>query len=266
MNAFILAMSKHLSLSPSALRLLDVNGASEATLRAVRQDVDTLPVAADRGDWAVPESVDAVVAYNMPLESGLLRSALAALRPGGRLIMGDPNGAPDESLVQTLELAGYTRILVEPAHDGVGLCMHSGEPHTTDSTLERIQFGTDQDEASGLSRFKGRYIHLLIRQTPNKPVWRLEPGETVKWEAVAVSIEGGDALLAFSSLPNDVGFMQPAVLANKLKDVHKVAKFSLGTAEAWAMPVLLNPPAEVLERYEVWLIEIDPTTAEASDE
>ena len=64
-------------------------------------------MAAERGEWSTPESVDAVVAYNTPLDDGLLHSALASLRPGGRLIIVDPGGTPDESFVQTLEGADF---------------------------------------------------------------------------------------------------------------------------------------------------------------
>ncbi len=71
-------------------------------------------------------------------------------------------------------------------------------------------------------------------------------------------------LLAFSSLPNAVAFMQPAVIAGSLKDVHKVAKFSRTTAQTWRL--LINPAADVLSGREIVLVPIDPALAETPDE
>jgi hypothetical protein len=61
--------------------------------------------------------------------------------------------------------------------------------------------------------------------------------------------------------------MQPAVIAGAVKDVNKVGKFSKPTAQTWSVPLLLNPPFEVLRQSdEVVLVPVDPDTAEAPDE
>ena len=57
---------------------------------------------------------------------------------------------------------------------------------------------------------------------------------------------GDPLLLAFSSLPNAVAFMQPAVIAGTIKDVNKVAKFSRATAQDWR--VLINPALDAARR------------------
>lgn len=74
------------------------------------------------------------------------------------------------------------------------------------------------------------------------------------------------ALLAFSSLPKAVNFMQPAVLSGHVNDINKVGKFRRDYAAAWTLPVIVNPGPEVLESAEVALVEVDMKTAEAPDE
>jgi hypothetical protein len=264
---FIEAMAKHLPPSASKLRLLDVNGAAGEVLTISRADLDVVKVEGTPEGWQLsPESVDAVVAFNNTLQPELLEAAITALRPGGRLIIMETDGEPGEERVQTLQNAGYTRILVESGIEcplPTGVLMRGEKPHMTEDTLERIQGVAEHDEdAQTLTDFKGKYVHLLVKQTPNKPVWALEPGETLRWEAV--TLDG--VLLAFSSLPKAVGFMQPAVVAGKIKDVSKVAKFSKSTAQEWTQLVLLNPTLDTLNGQHVSFIDIDPATAEKSDE
>lgn len=266
---FILALAKHLPPSGTRLKLLDIGGAAGAVLATVRGDLAPLSVSVAGQDWDIaPESMDAAVAVDVPLDNVLLGAALAALRPGGRLIVVHAGGAPDETIVHVLEDAGYIRILVETAlENGAGVLMRGEKPHTTDDTLARIREVTGRDALElDFETYKGRYVHLLVRQTPNKPPWRLQPGEVVTWEAMALDVDGQAALLAFNSLPGAVSFMQQAVLANKLKDVHKVVKFSRETARTWDTPALLNPLIETLDLYPVVLLPIDPQTAETPDE
>ncbi len=94
-------------------------------------------------------------------------------------------------------------------------------------------------------------------------MWALAPGESVDWQALALTEGGSPALLAFSSLPRAVAFMQPAVLAGSIRDVNKVGKFSRAAAD-WR--VLINPPVEILSGREILLVPVDPARAEASDE
>jgi hypothetical protein len=114
--------------------------------------------------------------------------------------------------------------------------------------------------------YQGRYIYLLIRRFPNKPAWALKPGETVEWHAAAVARQDQPALLAFSSLPKAVAFMQPAVLSGLINDINKVAKFRRETARAWSTSLLLNPTADELSTGAVIMLPVDPETAETPDE
>jgi SAM-dependent methyltransferase len=266
-RALIEAMAKHLPPSGAALRLLDWDGATGAVLRELRADLD---IDTNNGhyDWQ-PDSLDAIAIYDRAY-APLLPDALAALRPGGRLIIVDSNDNPDARHVTLLEGAGYARILVEIAAEcplPIGVLMRGEKPHITDDTLERVRGTAQRDDLlTDLNRYPGRYLHLLIRQTPNKPVWALRPDEALHWEAIAAQHDDGVALLAFSSLSKAVAFMQPAVLAGQIRDVNKVGKFAVATAQAWEMPLLLNPANDVLANYAQVSIVVDPTSAEASDE
>lgn len=261
------AMGKHLPPSAASLRLLDVGGAAGAVLVEKRADLDIQRVSADPDSWTIaPDSFDAVVAYDRLLDTPLLRAALTALRPGGRLIVMDSRGEVSEIPVKTLESAGYTRILVEIGAEcplPTGVLMRGEKPHTTTDTLERIQQVAEHDHnALTLDDFRGKYVHLLVIQTPNKPVWAMGADDRYRWQAVTVD----GALLAFSSLPKAVGFMQPAVVAGQITGVNKVAKFSRATAQTWPQPVLLNPTLDVLNDRALVYLDIDSATAEESDE
>ena len=260
-------MAKHLPPSTASLRLLDIDGAAGNVLKELRADLNVIVVSGDPAGWSLDEaSVDAVVAFGRRLDDTPLPILLAALRPGGRLIVMDPAGTVSEKPVLALEAAGYTRILVE---DGItqpapiGLLMRGEKPHTTADTRERIQQVAGQEgDMLDLRSFKGRYVHLLVVQTPNKPVWALAEGERYTWQAVTFDGE----LLAFSSLPKAVGFMQPAVVEGLIRDVNKVGKFSKETAATWTQAVLLNPSLDTVRGKILGHLTIDPDTAEAPDE
>jgi hypothetical protein len=261
-------MAKHLPPSASELHLLDLTGNVGQPLAESRADLRVHSVS-ESTDWqAAPNAFDAVVALDQPLAPQVLAQALAALRPGGRLILMDSEGDPDETSGRgrILEQAGYTRILVESGIEcplPTGILMRGEKPHVTDDTLARIeQVAQADDNALSLAAYRGKYVHLLVMQTPNKPVWALQPDEPIRWQAVTAD----GALLAFSSLPKAVSLMQPAVMAGKIKDVNKVAKFSKETAQTWTQPVLLNPTLALLAGKTLTLVEIDPASAEAPDE
>lgn len=267
-------IAKHLPPSASSLRLIDVNGAAGEVLSTLRQDLDIVVVPGQADQWSShpmdANSMDAVVAYGYILNERFLESALDALRPGGRLVVVNSEGEVSASTGEKLESAGYTRILVETAVEcplPTGVLMRGEKPHETDDTLKRIQQVAQQDaEMLDLTAYKGRYIHLLVVQTPNKPAWTMQEGEEVSWQAAAVQINDHKVLLAFSSLPKAVEFMQPAVLAGTIRDVNKVAKFSKSVAEGWTLPVVLNPGQDIFTNAEVVFIAVDPDTAEAADE
>ncbi|MBC8100341.1 MAG: hypothetical protein H7Y11_12930, partial [Armatimonadetes bacterium] len=151
---FIEAMAKQLPPSASQLQLLDLGGLTGDTLTTLRPDVDITPVAGAPANWALPdECFDAVVGLDAALTPDALTTALAALRPGGRLILMDSNGEVTADRVQLLEGVGYTRILVESGIEcplPTGVLMRGEKPHTTDDTLARVQLGADGD-ADGLT-------------------------------------------------------------------------------------------------------------------
>ncbi len=258
------AMVKHLPPSAARLRLVDVDGATADIVTGLRGDVE---IVAQMPQDLPTHSADAVMALDQALEDGFLAAALAALRPGGRLIIMHSAGDPTAERAATLEAAGYTRILVEVGVEcplPTGVLMRGEKPHTTADTLARVQVAAAQDEdAQSLAAYRGRYVFLLVFQTPNKPVWALAENERVQWQALALA-DGG--LLAFSSLPKAVAFMQSAIVSGRLSGVNKVAKFSKATAQTWTQPVLLNPSAEALASATTLLVDIDPRTAELPDE
>jgi hypothetical protein len=263
------AMAKHLPPSAASLRLVDVGGRAGAILTEMRPDLDILLTPGRYDAWQLPpDSLDAVTAYDCEPDTVLLAMALFALRPGGRFILMSPRIVPDESHVKLLENGGFTRILVEPGLDAevpVGMLLRGEKPHTEERTVDRVRQVAARDDQPAPRR-SSRYVHLLIRQTPNKPAWKLKKNEKLEWNAVAVAGEGETVVLAFSSLPKAVEFMQPAVLAGYIQDVNKVAKFSWETARAWPFPIMLNPSDEIFETNAVVLLPIDPSTAEAPDE
>ncbi len=266
-SALAEVMAKHLPPSGSRLRLLDVGGHTALTLAARRDDLDI-----DTPDMlpadAAPDSADSITYLGdmSTLPATFLADALRVLRPGGRLIMADPNGSPDKAWVGRLEAAGHTRILVEAAELG-GVLLRGEKPHTTDSTFARVRVAADADADNlTLETFDGPYVFVLVQQTPNKPVWKLEPDEELRWNAVTADDGTTQRMVAFTSLPKAVSLMQPAVVQGVIQDVNKVGKFSRETAAAWPYPVLLNPTLDALKPQSIALVSLDPSTAEAPDE
>jgi hypothetical protein len=264
------AMARHLPPSASSLRLLDVNGEATDTLTKRREDLSILVVPGNTAEWP-PEiaEVDAVVAFAYMIHPQFLERTYDLMRPGGRLIVVDPRGEVRPEYVNELEAYGYTRILVETAVEcplPTGVLIRGEKPHATNSTLDRVQVAASRDaDQVDIADFKGRYLHLLIQESPNKPVWSRTPEDNVSWKAAVIPQNGQQRYLAFSSLPKAVAFMQPAVLEGKIQDVNKVGKFRKSVALNWELPVLLNPSPSVLNNGILWL-EVDPSTAEASDE
>lgn len=253
---------KHLPPAGASLRLLDVGAAIGTALMPRRADLAIQPVPAN-GDWGiVADSVDAVVAYNQALDHALLTQALSALRVGGRFIFLNEALSVKQHYVGVLEDMGFTRILVEA--DTAGGLLRGEKPHTALRTAERIQHVAQVDQAQDLQVYRGRYVHLLIRQQPNKPVWALAPNEKITWQAAALESPEGPVFLAFSSLPKAVEFMQPAVMSGFIADVNKVGKFSRETAQDWRLR--LNAPLEAVQDTALMWVEVDPNSAEVPDE
>lgn len=112
------------------------------------------------------------------------------------------------------------------------------------------------------------FLHLLVSQTPNRPAWKLGPGDEVHWLA-ASAIDpriGRPVLLAFGSLVRAVAFMQPALLAKKISGVNKIGKFSSAVVRSWNVPFTLNAAFDEWREAVIELtVEVDPHAA-ARDE
>ncbi len=266
---FVAVMAKHLPPSASTLHLLDLDGTSGQILSEWRADlhIHRIPPAGINLCGVSSNTLDAAVAYDIELTSDLLKFVLDGLRPGGRFIALQSRGCVSESHPRLLSDQGYVRILVEPALDGLGVLLRGEKPHVTADTLDRIQSVAQADSDSlDLDHYRGRYLHLLIQQQPNKPTWKMTPADSIAWRAIAIERESEPVLLSFSSLPKAVGFIQPAVVAGAIRDVNKVGKFSLATAADWAWQVILNPTLESVRHETITMVGIDPFTAEAPDE
>lgn len=257
-----------------------------------RADIQHLPIA--------DNSIDAIIAhsvyYMLDDQADFLAEALRVLRPGGRLIMLDPAQVPypfgmlrknlraapsvllwqtvsrayhrytPEGLARELEAAGLARVLGERAVSGYGVLSRGEKPFTDLSPIERTAQVAAKDNALAAAR----HVFLLIKQTPNKPAWALQPGEVITWgAATALDSAGVPTALAFSSLPKAVEFMQPAVKNGKIIGVTKVAKFDKVQAQRWDFPILLNPTPAHLETEYRWsevFIAVDANSAITGEE
>ncbi|MBL8056065.1 MAG: hypothetical protein JNK29_05170 [Anaerolineales bacterium] len=203
---------------------------------------------------------DAVAGYASPAE---LERWLACLRPGGRLILIDPQPAADEPAYgAALEAAGFIHCLAETLAAG-GRLYRGERPPAAGSTLERLH------AVSGAAAEHLPFLFLLIQQTPNKPAWRREPGDRLRWQAASVldPAGGGPALLTFSALVKAVAFLQPAVLAGFLTGVNKVGKVPAAAAAGWPWPRVLNPAfADWRGAARGPWLDVDPAAALAGDE
>lgn len=246
-------------------------------------------------------SVDAVISQRVYYFLGdtqprFLAEAMRVLRPGGRLILVDPiadkaplgawrelrhgffsavdmfawhlaasriGGFTPQSMAEHLQKAGFARILTETVLEGWGIMGRGEKPYAAGtSTLERVVIGAGDD------KLPGRYIHVLVHQKPDKPTWALTDKDVVTWGAAAIpNPQGEPILLAFSSLPKAVAFMQEAVMDGSIHDINKVGKFSKDVAQTWDFPFMLNPTLDdIRSELPATLISLDPATAEAPDE
>lgn len=261
------ALIRHLPPSASQLQLLDVNGLAGELLTQLRPDVHITTISGDVHHWNFLENCfDAVVAVEYILNDAFLSAVLPILRHGGRLIIANSRASLDVAHYGTrFEYAGYVRILIEDIllQPAKGILMRGEKAHITADTHKRIQeVAGHEAEHIPIHEHKGRFVHLLIRQTPNKPPWRIEQGEPIHWDALTIN----GALVAFSSLPKAVSFMQPSVLMNKFHTVNKVAKFKRDVVINWSLPVILNPTMMIWDGGEMGFCPVNPTDAETPDE
>lgn len=262
-------LTKHLPPSASALRLWNAGDhpAAAPGLIALRPDLIML----ETPDGDPVDAILRIAPLAALMEPNALAVWLAALRPGGRLILWATDSPFEDGAraLETLERAGFIRILVEampPAVIEGGLLIRGERAHTTGDTLARVELAADAPftlETANGDRvgYRGRFVYLLIRVTPNRPAWAIPPDTVITWRAVTAD----GALLAFSSLPNAVAFMQRAVLAGRIADVNKIAKFRRETAPMWPH-VLFNPSGDILNNLTFSDMAIDKARAETPDE
>ncbi len=265
---------------PTPLQPLE-RGVKIATVRGVRT---SLPLA--------DSSIDAITGCGIARQrqAAFLREVRRVLRPGGRLILFDPRPGVLgrifqrryilEQLAAILDEGGFARVLVERV--GEGLIARGEKPYPKSSTVERIALTAALGSGSGdlqvldsadlCTMGRGHFVFLLIRQTPDKPPWAIAPGEPIRWDAAMITDhDERHYLLAFTSLPKAVEFMQAAVLAGLLKGVNKVGKFERTVASRWAADVVLNPPFEALRSsagyaFKDVTLPVDPTSAVTGEE
>ena len=264
------AMMKHLPPSASRMRILDLGGAAGMFLSTQREELVFESASLYVDHWTYEQdSQDAIVGYDLLLKADLLSAVLSALRPGGRFIVVQPLGTVEEFFVSTLESSGFTRILVEAAlESGEGVLIRGEKPHTTEDTFVRVAQGAHRDpDSQNPAQFQGRYIYLLIQQTPNKPVWSLTPDDQIEWQAVVVHDEREKAqIIAFSSLPKAVQFMQPAVMQGLIVGVNKVGKFKKSVFESDEINWMINPMIDQIKNRPLSWVPVDVHVAEAPDE
>ncbi len=222
--------AKHLPPSAGLPRVLALDAATAAELEGAGLAEITLAEAPAR----LPGGpFDAIAGRASPEQ---VPDLLRRLRPGGRLILAAESAAP-EALLRALTAAGCIHCLVEPAAGP--LILYRGERPPGRRSPERLQaLAAAPGPAS-----EPRFVYLLIRQQPNKPAWKLTPGQGLSWQAVTVlePATGQPQLLAFTSLVRAVAFMQRAVLAGAFGGVNKVGKFAGTAAAQWRVPLLVNP-------------------------
>lgn len=270
---------KQLPPSGAELRLLDVdaflsNFPEAYELRAARPEISFISATVSEIVGLPDDSMDAVVAFQSIAGdlSNFLTDTLRVLRPGGRLVLLFPSPIPID-----LENSGFARILAERLLDGEIVLNRGEKPYPTAmTTIERVAVGAAGENEALLLRgpqlldAPGRFVHLLVRQTPNKPVWALKPEDKILWEAAVAYNDSQEPIaLAFTALPKAVAFMQAAVLTGVIRDINKIGKFSKVVAAGWDFSVLLNPTLEQVQakfRLTGGSIRIDPMTAEAPDE
>lgn len=234
--------AKHLPPSAGAPRVWVVGGTPD-----LPPNLDLRPT---------PEpNLDAVVGWATP---DRVPDLAALLRPGGRLILAAPPTHTAPSLLHALQTAGLIHALVEDHPTGT-LYRAESPPHG--DTLTRVRVLNQTGPATS------PFVFLLVRQTPNKPAWKLTPTDTLVWEAATLHHPGQTELLAFTSLTRAVGFMQAAILNRWLTGVNKVGKFPAALAATWPHPLCLNPDFETVRALPLGpLCAVDPHTAITGEE
>lgn len=269
-------------------------------LYITRPDVEVVRVGGPRStryvDWrALPlpdGSLDAVAMYGMVAqtvnEKRIFSEARRVLRPGGRLLAFVDHattlaslGAAPQPYAEMLIRFGFVRVLSEVLAHGV-FCRGEKAYKSEFTTVERIAATarpaltgpalTTLLQGESLMLVRARYLHVLIQETPNIPVWRRTPDDVIGWQtplfqATAGRLAQQQFVLAFSALPKAVAFMQTAVLSGLVHDINKIAKYRKSVAVEWPFPVLLNATSDVASNFSTnSMVKLDPNKAESPDE
>ncbi len=268
---------RHLPPSGSLLSLLYVGAPDQAAaLAELRPDL-ALSLYDPSGEALfAPEaaSYDALLVQGAQLRQreAFLSAALAALRLGGRLIMLDaaadaPEGCSAWQLdalqpvtlaqmVQSLERAGYVRVLTERLLEGCLVLSRGERDYTHLSTLERVERVAARDATPDgallpmaadavAEAVRGNFIFVLARQASSRPAWEA-PAQV--WRALTLTDGEQVCLPVFSALPKAVAFMQAAIKAGAFSGVNKIGKFPKSALQGWQSAFLLNPTFADLQR------------------
>lgn len=256
---------KQLPPSASTLALYDV-GSRLVGLVGGRADIQLSPLSLLPHQWTIEdESADAIVACDYWITPEFLARSWRALRAGGRMVIVLPYESFSTRYAKPLKEAGFVRLLIETAHNGVGVLIRGERPHTTGDTLARVRVASDKDsDVLTLETYTGRYLHFVGVQFPDKPPWKLTEADVIEWHALTLE-RVPMQVLAFTSLPKAIAFMQEAVLAGKVRHVNKVAKYRVEQVKAWGVSLLLNPTLAMLDA-SLTLFQLDHTQAERPDE
>ncbi|GAB1422194.1 hypothetical protein MASR2M15_24100 [Anaerolineales bacterium] len=246
---------------------MDWGGASVEILQTLRPDLNLIATDETAFTSLPADSCDAVTILNITPSSTQFAAIYKCLRPGGRMIILQQFGEVDQATLTTLEKHHFTRILIEPTLENQGVLIRGEKRHEETDTLKRIESVAQKDiSLIDWQNYQGRFVYLLIAQVPNIPVWRRKPEDVIEWQALAIQDQAQYIILAFSSFPRAVSFMQEKIQAGSPLIINKVAKFAVSTARNWPYSVLLNPEVFSFPDASMSWLGVDPATAEESDE
>ena len=286
-SAIVDEMIRHLPPSSHNLMLLDISSDDmfAAAVAARRKDVHIIRYGTEaqhhlHGDSNLPLascSLDAVSALSPSIEDHTqwFKEVLRVLRPGGRFMM-YINLTKTANMAAILADNGFARVLGEVIEKGT--LIRGEKPYDADQTTVERTAQTSQSNKNttivlsmgrDYEQIRARFLYILIWQLPNKPVWRMTAADVITWSTPQIETFNGTQVLAFTSLPKAVAFMQRAVLADFINDINRIVKFEKTIVADWNQTILLNPDSSIMhngQRISAQGFAVDPSQAEAADE